>query len=74
MTETKDLIDQIVARYGVRIGPDDPIMMVYLLLEERGSKDPGRSRKLLCVFQGATASLFSREIAPAQELELAALV
>ena len=67
MTEAKDLINQIAARYGVRDGPADPITMVYSILEE--------SRKLLSVFQGASTSLFSREMALAtQALELTALV
>jgi hypothetical protein len=75
MTEAaKSFIDEIAARYGIRIGRDDPIMMVYTLLEEGATEVLNESRKLLSVFQEASSSLFSRELAvTTQALELAAL-
>lgn len=70
----KSFMEEIGAHYRVGNSPDDPIMMVYALLEE-GAKVLEESRKLLTVFQEASAALFSRELAlTAQALELAAMV
>ena len=56
MTEAaKSFIDEIAARYGIRIGRDDPVMMVYTLLEEGATEVLNESRKLLSVFQEASS-------------------
>lgn len=75
MTEAaRSFIDEIAARYGIRIGRDDPIMMVYASLEEGATEVLNESRKLLSVFKEASSSLFSHELAvTAQALELATL-
>jgi hypothetical protein len=75
MTNTKDLIEQIAQRYGIRLSADDPMLMPYLLLESEANKVVEESRKLLRTVQQESTALFSRALTLlARELEFGAIV